>query len=245
MTPDPSRDEETSVFPAIASLSLILHIGVGVLVPNAAPPGERITFESQIILEAPPAPPPPPVPPPPPSTEEAPPAPAPAPARAARATTKPTVLEASTSASDVKLDAIVGETATMPATPPRPEPAPIAAPPPSPAPAPPPRVDPGPVVVPAKALGRLPRAPVLDRELERNYPADARRAGIAGSATLRLQVLSDGRLGRVDHLSESHPGFGQACERTVRAARWDPPLDREGRAVATEIKYVCKFEVRS
>lgn len=99
-------------------------------------------------------------------------------------------------------------------------------------------------VVPASSLGRPPRAPGLDAELERNYPAEARRSGISGSATLQVELLQDGRIGKIVPLSESYPGFGSACERTVRAGRWEPPIDREGRAVRTEIKYVCRFEVR-
>ena len=99
--------------------------------------------------------------------------------------------------------------------------------------------------VPASALGKPPRAPGLDAELERNYPADARRSGISGTATLQVELLPDGRVGKVVPLSESYPGFGRACDRTVRAGKWEPPIDREGRPVRTEIKYVCKFEVRS
>ena len=62
---------------------------------------------------------------------------------------------------------------------------------------------------------------------------------------LRIEVLADGRLGEVKRLSESYPGFGEACERTVRGARWEPPIDRDGSAVSTEITYTCRFEVRS
>jgi protein TonB len=102
-----------------------------------------------------------------------------------------------------------------------------------------------PAIVPVAALGRAPRAPGLDRALERNYPSDARRAGIAGKAVLRVRIQADGRVSVATSLSESYPGFGDACARTVREARWEPPLDREGRAVATEITYVCLFEVRS
>jgi protein TonB len=102
-----------------------------------------------------------------------------------------------------------------------------------------------PKIVPASSLSRRPGAPGLDAELERNYPIDARRAGISGTARLRVRILADGRVGKVENVFESHPGFGEACAKTVRAARWEPPLDSDGRAVATEIVYVCKFEVRS
>jgi len=101
------------------------------------------------------------------------------------------------------------------------------------------------VVVPVASLSRPPRAPGLDAVLERNYPVEARRAGISGKAVLRVRILHDGRVTSVVTLSESSGGFGAACERTVRAAPWEAPIDREGRAVATEITYVCQFEVRS
>lgn len=99
--------------------------------------------------------------------------------------------------------------------------------------------------VPAASLSRAPRAPGLDDALERNYPPAARRSGISGTAVLRVQILSDGRTGSVRRVSESFEGFGDACAKTARGARWEPPLDRDGRAVATEITYVCNFEVRS
>lgn len=109
----------------------------------------------------------------------------------------------------------------------------------------PPKEPTGPKIVPVSSLSRRPGAPGLDAELERNYPVEARRAGISGTAKLRVQILPDGRVSRVERVSESYAGFGDACARTVRAARWEPPLDADGRAVATEIVYVCKFEVRS
>jgi hypothetical protein len=36
----------------------------------------------------------------------------------------------------------------------------------------------------------------------------------------------------------------RACERTVRSAVWEPPIDRAGVRVATEITYTCRFEIR-
>jgi len=102
-----------------------------------------------------------------------------------------------------------------------------------------------PRVVPPSSLARRPRAPGLDAELERQYPAEARRSGISGSAVLRVRILPDGRVSEVHIQSESWTGFGPACVRTVRAARWEPPIDRDGTPVATEITYTCRFEVRS
>jgi TonB family protein len=107
------------------------------------------------------------------------------------------------------------------------------------------RAQAGPRTVAVADLARPPRAPRLDGALEQHYPIDARRGGIAGSAVLRVQVLPDGRVGRVVRISETYAGFGGACEAAVRSAPWAPPLDRSGSAVTTELNYTCRFEVRS
>lgn len=100
--------------------------------------------------------------------------------------------------------------------------------------------------VAAGSLARSPRSPAgLDAELERNYPLAARRAGVSGRAVLRVRIAPDGRVAATTTVSESFEGFAAACDRTVRAGRWEPPVDREGRAVSTEITYTCRFEVRS
>ncbi|MBX3209979.1 MAG: energy transducer TonB [Labilithrix sp.] len=101
-----------------------------------------------------------------------------------------------------------------------------------------------PRLVPARDLSRRPRAPGLDTALERHYPADARRSGISGKAVLRVIILPDGRVEKITRVEESRGGFGEACERTVREARWEPPIDREGLPVGTEITYTCRFEIR-
>ena len=103
----------------------------------------------------------------------------------------------------------------------------------------------GPRFVTAAELSKLPRAPALDRALEKNYPREARRSGISGRAVLRVRILPSGRLGDVRRISETYSGFGEACERTVRSGVWEPPLDRIGKRVATEITYTCRFEVGS
>lgn len=103
----------------------------------------------------------------------------------------------------------------------------------------------GPRFVAAGDLSKPPRPPALDGALERNYPADARRAGVAGRAVLRVKIRADGRVGRVERVSETWQGFGEACERTVRSAPWEPPVDQDGALVETEITYTCRFEIRS
>jgi periplasmic protein TonB len=102
----------------------------------------------------------------------------------------------------------------------------------------------GPRVVLAKDLSRLPRAPGLDGTLEQHYPAEARRSGISGKAILRVMILPDGRVGVVRRVEESRGDFAEACEKAVRSSRWEPPIDREGAPVATEITYTCRFEIR-
>lgn len=227
--------------------SVALHVGLMAVLPNA-PRGRAALPVSTSIVEVANEPPPPP--------KEEPPAsetpavtPPPVPARTAavaRAMPAITATSQSTATDDVggapSVDGdgpadftgtVMSNAAPGPASkivvnaaPPAPKPA-------------------EPKIVPVSSLSRRPGAPGLDAELERNYPIDARRAGIAGTAKLRVQILSDGRVGKVERVLESHPGFGDACTKTVRAARWEPPLDADGRAVATEIVYVCKFEVRS
>jgi TonB family protein len=72
----------------------------------------------------------------------------------------------------------------------------------------------------------------------------ARAQGVAGSARLRVRILADGRVGDMKVLRESGDyGFGSACEKTLRMRRWQPPLDKAGTPVATEITYTCEFEV--
>ncbi len=102
----------------------------------------------------------------------------------------------------------------------------------------------GPRLVALADLRRAPRAPVLDEALQRHYPPEARRAGLGGVAVLRVQVLATGRTGTVRHLRETHFGFARACEGAVRGASWEPPLAKDGTAVATEITYTCRFEVQ-
>ena len=92
-------------------------------------------------------------------------------------------------------------------------------------------------------LSRPPRAPNLDAQLAANYPRDARLAGTAGSAVIRARILVDGRVGSTRVVSESAPGFGVACQHTLAGSRWQPPLDADKRAVATDLAYTCTFAV--
>jgi len=55
------------------------------------------------------------------------------------------------------------------------------------------------------------------------YPATARRAGIQGTARLRVEVLSDGRVGDVVvDISAGHPDLDRAATDAVRRWRFEP-----------------------
>ena len=102
----------------------------------------------------------------------------------------------------------------------------------------------GPAVVAAADLSRPPVAPDLTAALARHYPPDARAKGLAGKAVLRVRIQPDGHVGDTKLESETAPGFGAACQATLRGAPWSAPVDRQGRSVATYVKYTCRFEVQ-
>lgn len=101
----------------------------------------------------------------------------------------------------------------------------------------------GPMLVAAADLSERPTPPALEAALRRNYPREARERGIGGSARVRARVEPNGSVRQVRIESESFSGFGDACQKTLAASRWSSPRDREGRAVATEIRYTCRFVV--
>jgi outer membrane biosynthesis protein TonB len=92
-------------------------------------------------------------------------------------------------------------------------------------------------------LSERPRAPALDALLRQNYPDAARQRGIGGSASVTARIEPDGVVRLVRLFSESEPGFGEACRRTLLGSRWSPPRTVEGRVVATEVRYTCRFQV--
>jgi TonB family protein len=84
----------------------------------------------------------------------------------------------------------------------------------------------------------------MDALLVQYYPARARAQGVAGSALLRVRIMADGEVANLRIVRESDDyGFGDACMKLLRLRRWHPPLDNRGTPVATEISYLCEFEV--
>ncbi|MEZ4224435.1 MAG: TonB family protein [Polyangiaceae bacterium] len=92
-------------------------------------------------------------------------------------------------------------------------------------------------------LARPPSPPRLESVLQRHYPVSLRERGIGGSAVVRARVDADGRVRSATVTSESEPGFGAACQSTVLGSRWSPPMNKQGNAVATHVRYVCRFRV--
>jgi TonB family protein len=95
------------------------------------------------------------------------------------------------------------------------------------------------------SLSRKPIPPEgMDALLEQNFPARARAQGVSGTALLRVRIHADGHVGEMQTLRETGEyGFGAACMKALRQRRWQPPLDRKGTPVTTEIRYSCEFEV--
>jgi TonB family protein len=103
----------------------------------------------------------------------------------------------------------------------------------------------GPALVGEASLSRKPVPPEgMDALLEQFFPPRARAQGVSGTALLRVRILADGRVGEMQPLRETGDyGFGAACMKALKQKRWQPPLDKQGQPVATEIRYSCEFEV--
>jgi TonB family protein len=214
--------------------------------PAPPPPPSRVTFR---VSEPEPVAPPPPAEPPKPAEPEpvkaAPPPPVAAPAEPPPAAPAPVDLTGVTLTNDsgtASFSTIVGNGAALDG--------PIGAIRTARAPTPPsaPSAPPAPVRVetPVLALSDLserPVAPELGAVLRQFYPAEARARGVGGTASVEARIEPDGRVRSVTLASESFAGFGDACKKTLAGSRWSPPRDRDGRAVATRIRYTCRFVV--
>ncbi len=97
--------------------------------------------------------------------------------------------------------------------------------------------------VPLERLSRQPVPPPLDGRLLANYPPSAKQRGQSGEALVLARIDPDGQVREATVASESAASFGDACQHTVLGSRWQAPLDETGRAVATLVRYRCRFEV--
>jgi len=98
-------------------------------------------------------------------------------------------------------------------------------------------------LVDAADLSTRPVPPALAGDLRERYPAAAKQRGVGGSASVQARIEPDGRVRQVRLENETFAGFGDACKRTLLASVWSPPRDKEGRKVATMVRYTCRFVV--
>lgn len=99
-------------------------------------------------------------------------------------------------------------------------------------------------VVSESDLSRRPEPPnsdLLNAALEKNYPKSAKQQGVEGVARIKVRVLASGKLQPLATLSETYPGFADACKASLRDISWRPGLDQAGQPVATDIPYKCEF----
>jgi TonB family protein len=101
-----------------------------------------------------------------------------------------------------------------------------------------------PSVVSLADLSTKPVPPELAGNLADRYPAAAKERRIGGSASVEARIEPDGRVRRVTLKSETFAGFAEACRQTLLGSRWSPPRDREGKSVATVVRYTCRFVVQ-
>lgn len=102
------------------------------------------------------------------------------------------------------------------------------------------------IVVDVGDLSRQPIPPALKRKLEKLYPKKARQEGIEGEAVVRLQIGANGLPSKIRIISEKPAGYdlGAACVQALQGEKWEPPLGKDGKPVATRITYRCGFEIR-
>ena len=102
------------------------------------------------------------------------------------------------------------------------------------------------VVVDVGDLSRQPIPPSLKQKLEKLYPKKARQEGVEGEAVIRLQIGPDGLPSQIRISSENPSGYelGSACVKALQGARWQPPINKDGKPVTTRVTYRCGFEIR-
>ncbi len=101
-------------------------------------------------------------------------------------------------------------------------------------------------VVAPSDLSRPPRIvsqAALDAALVRCFPKSAKQQGIEGVARTRVRVLPTGKIVVLAAVNETYPGFESACRCSLRDQTFEPPLDKNGKPVATEFSFTCEFAV--
>ncbi len=102
--------------------------------------------------------------------------------------------------------------------------------------------------VDAAQLSRRPVQPSgLSARIEANYPPAARAQQLTGRGSARALVSSDGAVTAVVPGAEApaNTGFAAACANALRGSNgWGTPLDAQGHAVSTWIRFSCEFGIR-
>jgi hypothetical protein len=102
--------------------------------------------------------------------------------------------------------------------------------------------------VDAAQLSRRPvQPPGLSSRIEAHYPAAARSQQLTGRGSARALVSPDGTVVAVTPGAETpvNTGFAAACANALRGSSgWGTPLDAQGRAVSTWIRFSCEFGIR-
>jgi len=81
-------------------------------------------------------------------------------------------------------------------------------------------------------------------QIKPRYPESARRQGIEGTALLRFQVLTDGRVGEVMvERSAGHPDLDLAAVEAIKRWRFEPAR-RDHRAVAAWAVLPVEFRLK-
>jgi TonB family protein len=103
---------------------------------------------------------------------------------------------------------------------------------------------------PPQTLPRRPSPPpgLNNAALLPYFPTRARREGVNGEATVRIELSPEGEVRSVtvrDETPEGY-GFGDACATTVLefSTGWSPALDAEGRPGAFTFPFSCRFVVQ-
>jgi len=86
------------------------------------------------------------------------------------------------------------------------------------------------------------RAPRLIGEIVLEYPAAARRAGLAGVVLLRLSIDEAGRVSDAAVIQTPHKLLSKAAMKSIEGIRFEPAL-RQGVAVAADVKLPLRFEL--
>ncbi|GEM_PF-446538 len=96
----------------------------------------------------------------------------------------------------------------------------------------------------ARNLSRNAIAPHLAPLVARNYPIAAKIARVSGTVTVSAIIQASGNPTdiRVVSANPRGRGFGETCSRTVHEGPlWKPRLNRDGRPVASQVRYTCHF----